>query len=67
MSVPAQRRTSSCRKRRASHHALKETSARTCPKCKNIIQPHRACPKCGTYKDRVVLDVQKKIKRLAKK
>ncbi len=28
---------------------------------------HRACPNCGTYRNRVVLDVAKKAMRKAKK
>lgn len=67
MSVPTQRRTSSYKKRRASHFALKATGYKACPKCKKPVRPHRACTNCGTYKDRTVIDTSKKLKKATKK
>ncbi|MFA7308552.1 MAG: 50S ribosomal protein L32 [Patescibacteria group bacterium] len=31
-----------------------------CPNCKNPMTPHNACPTCGQYRGRQVLDVTKK-------
>lgn len=28
-----------------------------CPKCQQPMVPHRACPHCGTYQGRQVIDV----------
>ncbi len=55
MPVP-KRKTSQARrdKRRAQHVLTVETGA-VCPQCKSPKLPHRACPKCGTYKGREVI------------
>jgi len=52
---------------RRSHHFLKGARFETCAKCKEQHLMHRACPNCGTYRNRVVLDVAKKAMRKAKK
>ncbi len=67
MGLPGHRRTSSHKHRRAAHFALAEKVFAKCPKCGKAIHPHRACAFCGTYKGRMVLDVERKTKRLAKK
>jgi large subunit ribosomal protein L32 len=54
MGIPSQRRTSSSRKRRAAHFALKQQNLAECPKCKAAVLPHRACANCGTYAGRQV-------------
>lgn len=28
-----------------------------CPRCKTPILPHTACPTCGTYRGRTVIDI----------
>ncbi len=38
----------------------------TCPNCKVKIVTHRACPECGQYKGRQVIDKQKKIEKITK-
>ena len=48
------RRTST----RRAHDALKGHSLSECPNCHEKKMPHRACPKCGYYKGREVLDVE---------
>ncbi len=55
MALPGHRRTSSHKRRRASHFALKKINLAKCPKCKMDIMPHRACANCGTYAGRQVL------------
>ena len=42
--------TSSARKKRRSHLALKPKTLNKCPKCGKAIQPHMACRFCGTYR-----------------
>ncbi len=31
-----------------------------CPSCESQILPHRACPVCGFYKDKIVKEVEVK-------
>jgi len=50
----SQKRTST----RRAHDALKAHSLSECPNCHEKKMPHRACPKCGYYKGREVLDVE---------
>lgn len=45
--------------RRANDH-LTPQSLSDCPNCHEKRMPHRACPKCGYYKGREVLDVEEK-------
>ena len=55
MAVPF-RRTSKTKKRMRRTHLKKEVGAiNRCPKCDAAIRPHRACTKCGTYKNKEVI------------
>ena len=67
MGLPGHRRTSSHKRRRASHFALKSANLSVCPKCKKPILPHKACGNCGTYKGRQVLNVDKRLSRATRK
>ena len=52
MAVPF-RRTSKTKKRMRRTHLKKEVGALTeCSKCGAKLRPHRACTKCGNYKNR---------------
>lgn len=52
------RRTSKTKKRMRRTHLKKEVGALTvCPKCGANLRPHRACSKCGYYKNTNVLHV----------
>jgi large subunit ribosomal protein L32 len=55
MGLPGHRRTSSHKRRRASHFALKKLSLSVCAKCKKQVLPHNACAFCGSYAGRAVL------------
>ncbi|MFH1047890.1 MAG: 50S ribosomal protein L32 [Patescibacteria group bacterium] len=57
MALPGHRRTSSHKRRRASHFALKKTTLAVCPKCKQPKMPHKVCANCGTYAGRQVLEL----------
>lgn len=61
MGLPGHRRTSSHKRRRAAHFALKKAVLTTCPKCKEPSQPHVACSNCGTYAGRQVLKLKNPI------
>lgn len=43
---------------RRSHDFLTATGVSVCPNCQEKKLPHHACPKCGTYKGRAVIDVK---------
>ncbi|MDO8425232.1 MAG: 50S ribosomal protein L32 [bacterium] len=58
MALPGHRRTSSHRKRRRSHHALKKTNLAACASCGKPSIPHRACAACGMYNGRAVVTVR---------
>ncbi|OGY41312.1 MAG: 50S ribosomal protein L32 [Candidatus Buchananbacteria bacterium RBG_13_36_9] len=69
MSVPAKRRASSSKRRRAGHFALKKVKYNLCPKCKKPKMPHAVCSYCGTYQNREVLKSKldkKELKKLNK-
>ncbi|MFA7314890.1 MAG: 50S ribosomal protein L32 [Candidatus Magasanikbacteria bacterium] len=63
MGLPSKKRTSRSRDDRRSHHALKPTTIIKCEKCAEPILPHRACTKCGTYRGRQVINVEKRLTR----
>jgi len=56
--VPKRRISNGRRKRRRSHHALTAPRLVLCPKCKEPMLPHRACPSCGTYRGREVIQIK---------
>ncbi|MBI2099278.1 50S ribosomal protein L32 [Candidatus Uhrbacteria bacterium] len=58
MGLPGHRRTSSHKRRRASHFALRKLNLAVCEKCKKAILPHNACAFCGTYQGRQVLKIK---------
>jgi large subunit ribosomal protein L32 len=45
-------------KRRSSHWKLAVPGIVKCPNCGEFCAPHRACPHCGQYKGRAVLNVE---------
>ena len=50
------RKVSKTRKRmRRSHNALTMPGMVACKECGEMIKPHRACPKCGSYKGKTVV------------
>ena len=52
----SKRRTSS----RRAHDHLHSYSLAECPNCHEKKLPHRACPKCGQYRGREVIDTAAK-------
>jgi large subunit ribosomal protein L32 len=66
MALPGHRRTSSHKRRRAAHFALKKTTLAACPKCKEPILPHTACSSCGMYAGRKVLTLKNPLAKGAK-
>ncbi len=67
MAVPKQRKTKSRRNQRRMHIFLKQAAFISCPKCGKPVRPHTVCKNCGTYKNREVIDVLKKLSKKEKK
>lgn len=63
MGLPSQRRTPRSKKERASHFAIKKTGLSKCSECGASVLPHHACPKCGNYKGKKVIDTKKRTER----
>jgi large subunit ribosomal protein L32 len=59
MPNPVKRHSKSRRDKRRSHDFLKFPATSVCPQCNEPKMPHRACPSCGTYRGREVIDVEK--------
>jgi large subunit ribosomal protein L32 len=41
--------------RRSQHDKIEPKQYNTCTNCGEVALPHRACPACGWYKNRVVV------------
>ena len=54
------RRHSHARKKRRAHDFLTPLSLAECPNCHEKKLPHNACPHCGFYKGREVIDTAAK-------
>jgi large subunit ribosomal protein L32 len=54
MPNPKRRHSKARRDKRRAHDALPTMS--TCPNCGEVKLPHRACPSCGQYRGRQVIE-----------
>jgi large subunit ribosomal protein L32 len=59
MPNPKRRHSKARTSTRRAHDAITGVSLSECPNCKEKKLPHHACAKCGTYKGREVLAVEK--------
>jgi large subunit ribosomal protein L32 len=59
MPNPVKRHSRSRRNSRRAHDFIKTPANSVCPQCNEPKLPHRACPSCGTYKGREVVNVEK--------
>jgi large subunit ribosomal protein L32 len=50
------------RKRRSANYKLTQPGIGECPQCHAMKLMHRACPTCGYYNGRHVMDTEKKEK-----
>jgi large subunit ribosomal protein L32 len=57
MPNPKRRHSSSRRGKRRSHDHLTRAGLSVCPNCLEQKLPHRACPHCGHYKGKQVIEV----------
>ncbi len=51
------------RDRRRAHDALTPMNLTACPNCSEMRLPHTVCPKCGFYKGREVIEIEKDKKK----
>jgi large subunit ribosomal protein L32 len=58
MPNPKRRHSTRRTANRRAHDFLTAVGLSECPSCHEKKLPHRACPKCGTYKGRTVLAVK---------
>jgi large subunit ribosomal protein L32 len=58
MAVPQAKISKARKKKRRSHHALKEPGLSLCPRCSQVILPHSVCDGCGHYRGRKILKVE---------
>lgn len=58
MPVPKRRTSTSKRDQRRSHDALTAVTVSECPECGEKTLRHRACPHCGIYRGRRVLEIE---------
>ena len=57
MVVPKRKTSHSKRNKRRSHDALVAPHVISCPECGEASLRHRACPHCGNYRGRKVLEI----------
>lgn len=58
MANPKRRHSKARRDRRRAHDALSRPATSVCPNCGESKIPHRACPSCGQYRGRDVIEVE---------
>lgn len=58
MPNPKRRHSKARRDKRRAHDALSLPAASLCANCGETKQPHRACPSCGHYRGREVVEVK---------
>ncbi|MDH4211233.1 MAG: 50S ribosomal protein L32 [candidate division WOR-3 bacterium] len=55
MAVPKRRHSHSRKNKRRSQKKVRPRSYVECPKCHSPKLPHRICPNCGNYNNRLVV------------
>jgi large subunit ribosomal protein L32 len=58
MAVPKRRTSKSKQKMRRGANRWRAPQLKTCPECGSRVLGHIACPSCGHYRERQVLDVE---------
>jgi large subunit ribosomal protein L32 len=58
MAVPKRKVSKARRNSRRANWKLTAPNLSTCSKCGELVMSHRACKACGTYKNKVVLEVK---------
>ncbi len=58
MGVPKRKTSKARRDKRRANHAVATPALARCSQCNEMRLAHRACPNCGYYKGRLVLELQ---------
>lgn len=58
MAHPKQKTSKSRRNKRRTHHAIEIPTLAECSNCGAAHEYHRACPECGFYRGRQVLNIK---------
>ena len=58
MAVPKRKKSKSKRNKRRTHQKITGVNLTSCPQCGDARLPHHACPSCGTYKGRTVIETE---------
>ena len=58
MAVPKRKKSKSKRDKRRTHQKIAGPSVATCPQCGESKLPHHACPGCGSYKGKTVIEIK---------
>jgi large subunit ribosomal protein L32 len=58
MALPKRKTSKSRRDKRRTHQKAASPTLSTCPECGEAVKPHHACPSCGSYKGRTVIESQ---------
>ncbi len=67
MPVPKKKHSRARQGTRRSEWKTKLFNVAKCPQCQAPILPHHACPSCGTYQGRMVLEIKEKKEKKEKK
>ena len=67
MSVPKKKSPRSNKGHRRGHQQFEPVQPFVCPKCKHAKLSHQACPNCGYYRDRDVLNLDAKLSKKERK
>jgi len=58
MALPKRKYAKARQGKRRSHLALSLPKLVDCPQCHTLMLPHHACPTCGTYAGRQVVEIK---------
>jgi large subunit ribosomal protein L32 len=58
MAVPKRKKSKSRRDKRRTHQKTEAPNLSECPECGEAKLPHHACPACGYYKGRKVIETE---------
>jgi large subunit ribosomal protein L32 len=60
MPLPKRRHSHARKNKRRSQYKLSAVNYIECPKCHSPKLPHRVCPNCGYYKDKIIVAPEEK-------
>lgn len=55
MALPKRRHSHARKNKRRSHYKINPMNYVECPKCHSPKLPHRVCPNCGTYNNKLII------------